>query len=322
MGSNGIVDYHNEYLIESPAIVIGRKGSAGQVNYIEQNCFPIDTAFYVKFKNEEVIPKYFYYLLKLIDLQKLVVGIGVPGLNRNTVYKIKIPETPKEVQEQIIKEIEILENREQKLKNSIEAMENNIQDKLNNSFNNAPKIKLSQVASLKRGRFSHRPRNAPHLYENGTYPFIQTGDVANGKGRNIQYSQYLNEEGLKVSKLFQPETILITIAANMGSTAMLTYPACFPDSIVSIKPSETMNIDYLEYYLRTQQQYLNDIAPQKAQKNINLKILEPLLVACPEKTEQDKLINEVLEIEQEIHNCEQEMSAIPQQKETILKKYL
>lgn len=322
MGSNGIVGYHNEYLIESPAIVIGRKGSAGQVNYIEQNCFPIDTAFYVKFKNEEVIPKYFYYLLKLIDLQNLVVGIGVPGLNRNTVYEIKIPETPKEVQEQIIQEIEVLENREQELRNSVERMQNNIQEKLNNSFNTAPKIKLSQVASLKRGRFSHRPRNAPHLYENGTYPFIQTGDVANGKGRNIQHSQYLNEEGLKVSKLFQPETILITIAANIGSTAILTYPACFPDSIVSIKPSETMNIDYLEYYLRTQQQYLNDIAPQKAQKNINLKILEPLLVACPEKTEQDKIINEVLEMEQKINKFEQEMSAIPQQKEAILKKYL
>ncbi|EAZ88334.1 restriction endonuclease subunit S [Crocosphaera chwakensis] len=201
-------------------------------------------------------------------------------------------------------------------------MENNIQEKLNNSFNNAPKIKLSQLASLKRGRFSHRPRNAPHLYENGTYPFIQTGDVANGKGRNIQYSQYLNEEGLKVSKLFQPATILITIAANIGSTAILTYPACFPDSIVSIKPSKTMNIDYLEYYLRTQQQYLNDIAPQKAQKNINLKILEPLLVACPEKTEQDKIINEVLKIEQQINNFEQEIFAIPQQKEAILKKYL
>ncbi|MDB9522376.1 restriction endonuclease subunit S, partial [Dolichospermum circinale CS-1225] len=183
-------------------------------------------------------------------------------------------------------------------------------------------IKLSQAAFLERGRFSYRPRNAPHLYQDGTYPFIQTGDVAKVKGRNIIYSQTLNEEGLKVSKLFEPETILITIAANIGSTAILTYPACFPDSIVSIKPNEQMNIDYLEYYLRTQQQYLNDIAPQKAQKNINLEILRPLLVACPEKNEQDRIINEVLDMEKYIQNYEQEIQAIPQQKEAILQKYL
>ncbi|MDB9457971.1 restriction endonuclease subunit S, partial [Dolichospermum circinale CS-545/17] len=249
-------------------------------------------------------------------------GIGVPGLNRNLVYNIKLPLTPKEIQEQIVQEIEVLENREQELKNNIEELQTHIQVILNHSFNTAPKIKLSQAAFLERGRFSHRPRNAPHLYQDGTYPFIQTGDVAKVKGRNIIYSQTLNEEGLKVSKLFEPETILITIAANIGSTAILTYPACFPDSIVSIKPNEQMNIDYLEYYLRTQQQYLNDIAPQKAQKNINLEILRPLLVACPEKNEQDRIINEVLDMEKYIQNYEQEIQAIPQQKEAILQKYL
>ncbi|MDB9308908.1 N-6 DNA methylase [Aphanizomenon sp. CS-733/32] len=321
MGSNGM-GYHNEYLIQSPAIIVGRKGSAGKVNYIEKNCFPIDTTFYVNLKSEDTLPKYFYYLLNSINLQNLVAGIGVPGLNRNLVYNIKLPLTPKEIQEQIIQEIEVLEIREQELRSNIEELQTNIEEILNNSFNTAPKIKLSQVASLERGRFSHRPRNAPHLYQDGTYPFIQTGDVAKVKGRNIIYSQTLNEEGLKVSKIFEPETILITIAANIGSTAILTYPACFPDSIVSIKPNEQMNIDYLEYYLRTQQQYLNDIAPQKAQKNINLEILRPLLVACPEKNEQDRIINEVLDMEKYIQNYEQEIQAIPQQKEAILQKYL
>ena len=69
-------------------------------------------------------------------------------------------------------------------------------------------------------------------------------------------------------------------------------------------------------------QYLNDIAPQKAQKNINLEILRPLLVACPEKNEQDRIINEVLDMEKYIQNYEQEIQTIPQQKEAILQKYL
>lgn len=277
----------------------------------------------IRSKSENVLIKYIYYFLYFN--QQLIIGKEgaiFSSIARDQIAAIQIPVPPKEIQEQIIQEIEVLENREQELRDNIEQLQTNIQAILNHSFNTAPKIKLSQAASLERGRFSHRPRNAPHLYENGTYPFIQTGDVAKVKGRNIIYSQTLNEEGLKVSKIFEPETILITIAANIGSTAILTYPACFPDSIVSIKPNEQMNIDYLEYYLRTQQQYLNDIAPQKAQKNINLEILRPLLVACPEKNEQDRIINEVLDMEKYIQNYEQEIQAIPQQKEAVLQKYL
>jgi type I restriction enzyme M protein len=121
MGSNGIVGYHNEYLIQSPAIIVGRKGSAGKINYIEENCFPIDTTFYVNFNNNETIPKYFYHLLNSINLENLVGGIGVPGLNRNLVHRIRIPLVPKEIQEKIVQEIELLENR--KLEASISSLD-------------------------------------------------------------------------------------------------------------------------------------------------------------------------------------------------------
>ena len=49
-GSNGIVGYHDEYLVRGPFIIIGRKGTAGAVNYSEKNGFPIDTTFYVHLK--------------------------------------------------------------------------------------------------------------------------------------------------------------------------------------------------------------------------------------------------------------------------------
>ena len=51
VGSNGITGYHNEYLVQGPAIVVGRKGSAGEVTLIEKNFFPIDTTYYVKQTN-------------------------------------------------------------------------------------------------------------------------------------------------------------------------------------------------------------------------------------------------------------------------------
>ena len=72
MGSNGISDYHSEYLIEGPAIVVGRKGSAGEVSYVESNCFPIDTTYYVSIVNPERTDlRYLYHLLKTLDLPGL-----------------------------------------------------------------------------------------------------------------------------------------------------------------------------------------------------------------------------------------------------------
>ncbi|MEJ7822575.1 MAG: restriction endonuclease subunit S [Chitinophagaceae bacterium] len=111
MGSNGIVGYHNESLIKGPSIIVGRKGSAGAIVLIENDSYPIDTTFYVKYNESKINIKYFYYLLKTLNLPEIArgKGIGVPGLNRNNVHNLKIPVPPLPVQQQLVKEIEILE---------------------------------------------------------------------------------------------------------------------------------------------------------------------------------------------------------------------
>lgn len=82
VGSNGIVDYHNEYLVKSPGIVIGRKGTIGKVIWLDVNFFPIDTTFYIK-NMLDVEQLYFhYYLLKNQNFQKIGSDSAVPGLNR------------------------------------------------------------------------------------------------------------------------------------------------------------------------------------------------------------------------------------------------
>ena len=108
MGSNGISGYHNQYLIEGPAIIVGRKGSAGEVTYCESNCFPIDTTYYVRLRDPgctNII--YIYHLLKALDLQSLRGGAGIPGLNRSDVYAMhKLPLPPLDVQQELVAEIE------------------------------------------------------------------------------------------------------------------------------------------------------------------------------------------------------------------------
>ena len=89
-GSNGIIGGHNEYLVVGPFIVIGRKGSAGTVLYSTISGFPIDTTFYINLQSKEVHLRFLYYLLLLVELDKISAQSGVPGLNRNDAYKISI----------------------------------------------------------------------------------------------------------------------------------------------------------------------------------------------------------------------------------------
>ena len=151
---------------------------------------------------------------------------------------------------------------------------------------------LSNIAKIERGKFTHRPRNDPKYY-GGDYPFIQTGDVVSSNGKIITFTQTLNEKGLSVSKLFSEKIIVMTIAANIGNTAITTFPICFPDSLVGISTNE-LDIEYLEYFLRTKKNFLNNIATNSAQKNINLETLKPLYILVPDQLNEQQKISGVL----------------------------
>ncbi|MXQ54775.1 restriction endonuclease subunit S [Shimazuella alba] len=96
-GSNGQVDVHSNYLVEGPGIIIGRKGNPGTVNLTLDNFFPIDTTFYVDFKQKESSIYYYYFTLSFQNLKDLSADSAVPGLNRNVALKNKIILPPQTV---------------------------------------------------------------------------------------------------------------------------------------------------------------------------------------------------------------------------------
>lgn len=89
VGSSGIVGYHNEFLVNGPGIVIGRKGTLGQVNYIEQDFFPIDTTYFVKSKTDSGRLFFEYFLLKEFSFEEMNSDSAVPGLNREIAQSIE-----------------------------------------------------------------------------------------------------------------------------------------------------------------------------------------------------------------------------------------
>ncbi|MBM4339652.1 MAG: hypothetical protein FJ110_08905 [Deltaproteobacteria bacterium] len=154
-------------------------------------------------------------------------------------------------------------------------------------------VYLPALGYMNRGKSKHRPRNAPHLY-GGPYPFIQTGDIARSRGLITSHQQTYSEAGLAQSHLWPAGTICITIAANIANSAILTYPACFPDSVVGLISDESLCLkEYAEFFIRTARANLDQFAPATAQKNINIEILRDVAVPLPPLTEQKEIVRRV-----------------------------
>ena len=93
-GSGGITGVHNEALVDTPTVIVGRKGTVGSLYWEDRPCFPIDTVFYVRPK----VPLTFcFYQLGILGLKDMNTDGAVPGLNRGNVYRLPIAIPPPKV---------------------------------------------------------------------------------------------------------------------------------------------------------------------------------------------------------------------------------
>ncbi len=139
---------------------------------------------------------------------------------------------------------------------------------------------LTKLGDLDRGVSKHRPRNDPALL-GGDWPLIQTGDVTASNGYITNFTATYSDAGLAQSKIWPAGTLCITIAANIAKTGILTFDACFPDSVVGFSARMEGAAEYARCFLNFLQPVLEKQAPESAQKNINLKVLRGLHIPVP-----------------------------------------
>ena len=101
-GSGGIINYIDTYIYDKESVLIPRKGSIGNLFYVEKPFWTVDTIFYTIINKEIVIPKYLYYYLSKLNLEKLNTAGGVPSLTQAVLNKIIIPLPPLEEQQRIV----------------------------------------------------------------------------------------------------------------------------------------------------------------------------------------------------------------------------
>ena len=226
-GSNGIDGYHSEALVEGPGIVVGRKGSAGKVTWFDTDFWPIDTTYYVRPKTHTNL-RWIFYLLRFLKLDRLAIVTGVPGLNRNDAYRIKVPFPPVAEQGRIV---EILDQAEALRKKRAEAdakaerilpalFYTMFGDPVTNSkgWDRTPLKKLlrKKKGALQSGPFGSNLHNSDFV-EDGTVLAVGIDNVHDsgfqiGRNRRISAGKY---QQLKKYQL-EPGDVLITIMGTVG----------------------------------------------------------------------------------------------------------
>ena len=105
-GSNGIVGWHDQAITSGPTIVIGRKGSIGEINWSREPCYPIDTTYFVEKTKRPCNLRWLYFTLQKLDLTRLNKSAAVPGLNREDAYEQRIPWLVLSEQQRIAEQLE------------------------------------------------------------------------------------------------------------------------------------------------------------------------------------------------------------------------
>lgn len=295
---------YSDYQFDGEGIIMGTGGNATLHYYSGK--YSTSTDCVVLLPNEKVRCKYLYYYLKanMNVLEAGFKGAGLKHTNKKYINDIcidNIPDCGK--QDKIIyildkiQDIIDAKNKELKLLDDLikARFVEMFGDPVSNSYG-LPEATLPELGEFGRGISKHRPRNDPKLL-GGDYPLIQTGDVANAGLYITSYNSTYSEFGLKQSKMWEKGTLCITIAANIAKTAILTFDACFPDSVVGFTSNEKTNNIFIHYWFLFFQAILESQAPESAQKNINLKILSELRAIVPEKEKQDEFVDFIHQVD-------------------------
>jgi len=250
-GSNGIVGYHNQALVKTSGIIIGRKGSVGEVKFSGQDFYPIDTTYYVKLKNENDI-KFFYYFLAKLQLNEMNSHSAVPGLNRNDVYSIevKMPYPPEQraiasILSSLDDKIDLLHRQNKTLEALAETLFR--QWFASSQKSNVKSEKFGKLVQFIKGR---KPNNAVENFIVGLVPQILIETFDTGK------TLYSDPTDMVIAN--QKDILMVMDGASSGRVEIGMH-GIVGSTIGLFRPTQDFNYPlFLFYFLKSNAEFVTE----------------------------------------------------------------
>ena len=286
LGSNGRVGFHDSFLVNGPCLIIGRKGSAGALVWEEKNCYPIDTTFFVKINYDRLDLKYLFYKLSTLQLTDKKQDGGVPGINRNNVYKFLIPIPPLTIQQEIVKILDTFTALEAELEAELEARKKQYEYYRDELLTFGEDVEWKTLNEI--GKVSMCKR----IFKNetltsGDIPFYKIGTF--GKQPNAFIPREIFDEYRKKFSFPKKGDVLLSASGTIGRRVIYNgEPAYFQDSnIIWIDNDESKVLNKFLYYLYAIIEWKTEGGTIQRLYNDNLKKIK---VPIPPLAEQERIV--------------------------------
>lgn len=231
-GSNGNVGYHDQPLTNSPTIVIGRKGSIGEVNYSDRPCWPIDTTYYIDQSATQHNIRWLFYALNALRLPELNKATGVPGLNRNDAYERKLivpgPDEQGRLAAILDKADAIRRKREQSLSLADEFLRSaylHLVGMKHPNFLGWQPATIESLAEDKRGSIRSGPFGSALLHSEFVNEGVAVLGIDNAVKNKFQWAErrFITREKYEELRRYRvyPNDVIITIMGTTGRSAVV-----------------------------------------------------------------------------------------------------
>lgn len=110
-GSGGIMRYVDSFLYDKPSVLLPRKGTLNNIQYVDKPFWTVDTIYYTEVDEKKVNAYYLYNYLKLLDLSNLDSGTGVPSMTFDSYYNLTVKLPSLEIQNKVAKALSHIDKK-------------------------------------------------------------------------------------------------------------------------------------------------------------------------------------------------------------------
>lgn len=244
-GSNGEIGRHNEALTLGPTVVIGRKGSFGEVNYSAVPCWPIDTTYYVDETATDVDLRWQTYRLSALGLNRLNRAAAVPGLNREDAYRLTLLLPPLPEQRRIAAILDKADALRAKRRAALMKLDEFAQsiflDMFGDPATNPKGWPHAMLRDLGRVTTGGTPPTEKDGMFGGSIPFITPGDLESDE----PIKRSVTEAGAEEARTVQAgATLVCCIGATIGKIGKATETSAFNQQINAVEWGNSVDPEY------------------------------------------------------------------------------
>jgi type I restriction enzyme S subunit len=281
-GSNGVVGHHDTAITTGKTIIIGRKGSYGEISFSENPCWPIDTAYFVDETSTEQDLKWLSYRLTSLGLNQLNKAAAIPGLNREDAYRQELLVPPLAEQRRIAAILDQADALRTKRREALAQLDSLTQsifiDMFGDPATNSATSNLQPLESLLEEPFQNGAYFPKETYcESGGAEMVHMSDAFGGCVRRGQLKRVnCSDEDVKKYSLSTNDILIARRSLTYEGAAKpcmippSNEPLIFESSFIRIRPNNTkITPIYLFHYLNNERVKNAHIRPYVTKSTIS-----------------------------------------------------